>query len=212
LNCYRLPLLQSEVACSADDAAEIAEKIGGSLAMKIMSADVVHKYDAGGVVLKVKGGEQARTAFNQIIENVKKHVPDAKIQGVLVEQMSRKGVEVILGASRDARFGPLLMFGLGGTLVEVVKDVSFRLAPMWQISAERMIREIKAYKILEGFRGIPPSDVDAIVTILLRLSLMVCNHPEVSELDINPLIVHARGEGCSVADSRVVLRRQADAQ
>jgi acetyltransferase len=207
LDCYRLPLLKSEVACSPDDAARIAEKLGGSLAMKIMSADVVHKYDAGGVVLKVKGGEQARAAFNQIIENVKKHVPDARIQGVLVEQMARKGVEVILGASRDARFGPLMMFGLGGTLVEVVKDVTFRLAPMWRISAEHMVREIKAYKILEGFRGIPPSDIDAIVNILLRLSHMVCNHPEISELDINPLIVHARGDGCSVADSRVVLRR-----
>ena len=121
--------------------------------------------------------------------------------------MARKGVEVILGASRDARFGPLMMFGLGGTLVEVLKDVSFRLAPMWQISAERMVREIRSFKVLDGFRGNPPSDVDAIVDTLLRLSAMVCNHPEISELDINPLIVHAKGQGCSVADSRVMLRK-----
>ncbi len=100
-----------------------------------------------------------------------------------------------------------MMFGLGGTLVEVLKDVSFRLAPMWQISAERMVREIRSFKVLDGFRGNPPSDVDAIVDTLLRLSHMVCNHPEISELDINPLIVHAKGQGCSVADSRVMLRQ-----
>ena len=100
-----------------------------------------------------------------------------------------------------------MMFGLGGTLVEVLKDVSFRLAPMWQISAERMVRQIRSFKVLDGFRGNPPSDIDAIVDTLLRLSAMVCNHPEISELDINPLIVHAKGQGCSVADSRVMLRR-----
>ena len=134
-------------------------------------------------------------------------MPGAQIQGILIEEMARKGVEVILGASRDARFGPLMMFGLGGTLVEVLKDVSFRLAPMWQISAERMVRQIRSFKVLDGFRGNPPSDIDAIVDTLLRLSAMVCNHPEISELDINPLIVHARAQGCSVADSRVMLRR-----
>ena len=100
-----------------------------------------------------------------------------------------------------------MMFGLGGTLVEVLKDVSFRLAPMWQISAERMVHQIRSYKMLDGFRGIPPCDVDAIIETLLRLSAMVCNHPEISEMDINPLIVHARGQGCSVADSRIMLRR-----
>ena len=121
--------------------------------------------------------------------------------------MAGKGVEVILGASRDPRFGPLMMFGLGGTLVEVLKNVSFRLAPMWEISAERMVREIRSFKVLDGFRGNPPADVDAIVNTLLRLSCMVCNHPEISELDINPLIVQARGEGCAVADSRIMLRR-----
>ena len=133
-------------------------------------------------------------------------MPGARIEGILIEEMAGKGVEVILGASRDPRFGPLMMFGLGGTMVEVLKDVSFRLAPMWEISAETMVREIRSFKLLDGFRGNPPADVAAIVDTLLRLSLMVCNHPEISELDINPLIVHARGEGCSVADSRIMLR------
>ena len=172
-----------------------------------MSADVVHKFDAGGVILNVHGEEEARAAFKKILANVEKAVPGAKVEGILVEQMARKGVEVILGASRDPRFGPLMMFGLGGTLVEVLKDVSFRLAPMWQISAERMVHQIRAFKVLDGFRGTPPSDIRSIVDTLLRLSAMVCNHPEISELDINPLIVHAKGKGCSVADSRIVLKR-----
>ena len=206
LGCYRLPLLTSEVVHDAEEAAKTADAIGGPVVMKVMSADVVHKYDAGGVVLNVHGGEEARAAYNKIVKNVLKAVPNAKIEGILVEAMARKGVEVILGASRDERFGPLMMFGLGGTLVEVLKDVSFRLAPMWQISAERMVRQIRSFKVLDGFRGNPPSDVGAIVDTLLRLSAMVCNHPEISECDINPLIVHANGEGCSVADSRIMLR------
>jgi acetate---CoA ligase (ADP-forming) len=207
LACYELPLLKSDVAKSADDSARIAASFGTPVVMKVMSADVVHKFDAGGVLLNINGGEEARAAYKKIHDNVKKVVPNAKIEGILIEEMARKGVEVILGASRDPRFGPLMMFGLGGTLVEVLKDVSFRLAPMWEISAENMVHEIRAFKVLDGFRGTPPSDVPAIVDTLLRLSAMVCNHPEISELDINPLIVHAKGSGCSVADSRIMLKR-----
>jgi acetate---CoA ligase (ADP-forming) len=206
LACYELPLLKSDVAHSADDAERIAKSFGKKVVMKVMSADVVHKFDAGGVILNVKG-EEARATYDKIVENVKHAVPNAKIEGILIEEMADKGVEVILGASRDPRFGPLMMFGLGGTLVEVLKDVSFRLAPMWQISAENMVHEIRAFKVLDGFRGQPPSDIAAIVDTLLRLSAMVCNHPEISELDINPLIVHAKGQGCSVADSRIMLKR-----
>lgn len=207
LSCYRLPLLKSDVANNVEDAERIAGSFNTPVVMKVMSADVIHKFDAGGVILNIHGEEEARAAYKKILTNVEKHVPGAKIEGILIEQMARKGVEVILGASRDERFGPLMMFGLGGTLVEVLKDVSFRLAPMWQISAERMVHEIRAFKVLDGFRGTPPSDINAIVDMLLRLSAMVCNHPEISELDINPLIVHSKGEGCSVADSRVVLKR-----
>lgn len=207
LECYGLPLLKSATVKTADDAARIAAEFDCPVVIKVMSADVVHKYDAGGVLLNIHGADEARAAFDKIHRNVLKAVPNAKIDGILMEQMASKGVEVILGASRDARFGPLMMFGLGGTLVEVLKDVSFRLAPMWQISAERMVRQIRSFTVLDGFRGNPPSDIDGIVDTLLRLSEMVCNHPEISELDINPLIVHAKGKGCSVADSRVMLRR-----
>ncbi len=205
--CYRLPLLKSAVATSEAEVREIARKLERPVAMKVMSKDVVHKYDAGGVLLNIAGPEAAGAAWRKIHENIARNVPGAKIDGILVEEMAGPGVEVIVGATRDARFGPLMMFGLGGTFVEVLKDVSFRLAPMWRISAEKMIREIRAYKILTGVRGNPPSDIAAIEETLLRLSAMVCHHPQISELDINPLIVHAEGKGCSVADSRIMLRK-----
>ena len=212
LECYRLPLLRSAVVTSADQAAQTAVSFGKPVVMKVMSADVVHKFDAGGVLLNVQGAEEARAATRRSTTTCWATCPRRRIEGILIEEMARKGVEVILGASRDPRFGPLMMFGLGGTMVEVLKNVSFRLAPMWEISAEIMVREIRSFKLLDGFRGAPPADVAAIVDTLLRLSLMVCNHPEISEMDINPLIVYAAGEGCAVADSRIMLRCGQDAQ
>jgi acetyltransferase len=205
--CYGFPLLFSRMVTSASEAADVVGKFGRSVVMKIMSPDVVHKLDAGGVLLNISGAEGASKAYDQIIANVSKAVPGARIQGILIEEMAGKGVEVILGSTRDARFGPMLMFGLGGSFVEVLKDVTFRLAPMWRISAHKMIHEIRAFKILTGVRGAPPSDIQAIEDVLLRLSAMVANHPEISELDINPLIVHAEGSGCSVADSRILLQK-----
>ena len=205
--CYGLPLLKSGVATSADEAAKIVAGIGAKVVMKVMSADVKHKFDAGGVILNVDGADAAKKAYEQIFVNVEKAVPGAKIDGILIEQMAEKGVEVILGCNRDAKFGPLMMFGLGGTLVELLKDVSFRLAPMWDTSADRMIREIKSFKVLDGYRGAPKCDLAAVKDTLLRLSAMVCDHPEIAECDINPLIVHAEGKGCSVADSRVMLKK-----
>ncbi|MDR1959513.1 MAG: acetate--CoA ligase family protein [Planctomycetaceae bacterium] len=207
LECYKLPLLKSGIARSAEEAAEVVRGIGKKVVMKVMSADVVHKFDAGGVILNVDGADAAKAAYAGIYENVDKNVPGAKIDGILIEEMAAKGAEVIVGCNRDGNFGPLLMFGLGGTLVEVLKDVTFRLAPMWKTSAERMVREIKAFKVLDGFRGAPKADVASIVTTILRISEMVTNHPEIAEMDINPLIVHAQGEGSSVADSRVMLRK-----
>ncbi len=207
LQCYGFPVLKSILLKDVSDVDEAAEEILFPVAMKISSPDVVHKFDAGGVRLKVKTKEEAREAFCEIIENVKKFKAAAKIDGVIIERMAKGGVEVILGAARDAKFGPLCMFGLGGTFVEAMKDVTFRLAPMWEISAEIMVRTIKAYRILKGVRGAPPCDIDSIRDCILRLSQMVSGHPEIAELDINPLIVYPEGEGCVVADSRILLRR-----
>ncbi|MDY7031043.1 MAG: acetate--CoA ligase family protein [Thermodesulfobacteriota bacterium] len=210
LQCYGFPVLKSQLIKNASQVEEAANEIGFPLAMKISSPDIVHKFDAGGVRLKIRTLDEARLAFNEIIDNAKKFAPSATLQGVLMEKMARGGIEVILGATRDPKFGPICMFGLGGTFVEAIKDVTFRLAPMWEVSAEIMIRSIKAYKILQGVRGNPPSDIDAIKDCILRLSQMVTDHPQITELDINPLIVYPEGEGCVVADSRILLTRVQD--
>jgi acetyltransferase len=210
LQCYGFPVLKSVLISKPSEIQSALEETGLPAAMKIYSPDIIHKFEAGGVRLKIKTLEEAKEAFDQIIEDVKRHNPSAEIRGILVQKMARGGIEVILGATRDPKFGPICMFGLGGTYVEALKDVTFRLAPMWEITAERMIRSIKAYSILQGIRGIPPSDIDAIKDCILRLSQMVSEHPEIAELDINPLIVYPAGKGCVVADSRILLKQDAN--
>jgi len=209
LSCYGFPLLKSQMVTDASEIAAVADITGLPVVMKIISKDIVHKSDAGGVRLNIKTVDQANQAFVEILENAKKYNPGARIDGVLIEKMAKPGVEVILGATRDPLFGPMCMFGLGGIFVESLKDVTFRLAPMWELSVEKMIQSIKAYTVLKGVRGNPPSDIDAIKDCIMRLSQMVSTHPEISELDINPLIVYPEGEGCMVADGRILLKRTA---
>ncbi len=206
LQCYGFPVLKNVLVKDLSALDEALEELIFPVAMKICSPDIVHKFDVGGVRLKIKTKEDARKAFGQIIENVKSFKPSAKIDGVIVERMAKRGVEVILGAVRDPKFGAICMFGLGGTFVGTMKDVTFRLAPMWEISADIMIRTIKAYGILKGVRGGWPCDIDGIKDCILRLSQMVTEHPEIAELDINPLIVYPQGKGCVVADSRILLK------
>ena len=172
--------------------------------MKIVSPQILHKTDAGGVVIGIKNKEEARTAFNDIVQGAKKFNPDAVIDGVMVEKMADRGGEVILGMSRSS-FGPLLMFGLGGIFVEVFQDVVFRLGAIGRNEARRMIREIKGYKLLDGFRGRPKSDIEALERAVVSLSDMAANHPEIKEMDINPLLVHPAGQGITVADCRIIL-------
>ncbi|RKY09932.1 MAG: CoA-binding protein [Planctomycetota bacterium] len=207
LQCYGFPVLESILIKDVSEVDAACDKIPFPIAMKICSPDIIHKFDAGGVRLKIKTKGDARKAFEQILANAKKFKSDANIDGVIMERMAKRGMEVIIGAVRDPKFGPICMFGLGGTFVEAMKDVTFRLAPMWEISAEIMIKTIKAYTILQGVRGEAPYDIDAIKDCLLRLSQMITNHPEIAELDINPLIVYPEGEGCIVADSRILLSK-----
>lgn len=207
LACYGLPLLKSRLAHSEEELEQAAHVVGFPMVMKIVSPQIVHKSDAGGVKVGIQDLEQARTAYREIVANAKAFDPQAVIEGVLAVEMAPKGLEVILGAKRDPKFGPIVMFGLGGTLVEVLKDVTFRLAPMWESSAENMIHEIKAYQVLKGVRGNPASDEAAIKDCILRVSQMLEENPQISELDINPLIVYPVGQGCRVADCRMVLKR-----
>ena len=205
LGFYGFPLLRSRLATDEGSLARIVGELTPPFALKVMSNEIVHKWDVGGVRLNVEPAEAAE-AYAAILKSVEQHVPGAKVDGILVEEMAAKGLEVIIGAKRDPMFGPLCMFGLGGTMVEVMKDVTFRLAPMWEASAERMIRQIKGVKALYGLRARPPVDLGAIEECLLRLSQLTTDHREIIELDINPLIAHE--EGCVVADSRMLLRRR----
>lgn len=205
--CYGLPLLKSADVKTAEEAAAVVGEWGTTVVMKVMSGDVKHKFDAGGVLLNINGADGAKAGFEQIYANIAKNVPGAKIDSILIEEMAPKGVEVIIGCNRDEKFGPLMMFGLGGTMVEVLKDVQFRLAPMSRYWAENMIRSIRSFAVLDGFRGTPKADIKTVEDILLRLSAMAVNHPEIAELDINPLIVHPVGQGASVADSRILLKK-----
>jgi acetyltransferase len=178
--------------------------------MKIVSADIVHKTDAGGVVVGLEDEASVRQAFDGIVSSARQFKPDAVIDGVLVQKMAPGGNEVIVGMNRYPVFGPLLMFGYGGIFVEVFKDVSFRLAPIGRNEARRMIRQIKGYKLLAGFRGNPRSDIAFLEQALVRLSDMAMAHPEIKELDINPMLAHPEGEGATVADCRIILEPQPD--
>jgi acyl-CoA synthetase (NDP forming) len=159
----------------------------------------------GGVRVGITTPEEAAAAYQSIVETVGRAVPEAVIDGVYVQKMAPAGIEVILGIKRYPVFGPLLMFGLGGIFVEIFKDVSFRLAPIRRNGAHHMVRSIKAWPMLSGARGTPPADGEELERCLIRLSALAADHPEIVELDINPLIVHEKGSGCSVADCRMLL-------
>jgi acyl-CoA synthetase (NDP forming) len=209
LDAYRLPLLPWGVAASASEAVESAARVGLPVAMKILSPQIIHKVDVDGVRLNLGTADEVARAYDAILDAVRRRQPEADLQGVLIQTMARRGHEVIIGLSHDPQFGPVLLFGLGGIYVEVLKDVTFRLAPLREHSARRMVEETRTAAILRGVRGEPPSDVEAIVTCLLRLSQLAVECPEVVELDINPLFVYAQGQGAAVADVRARIDRGA---
>jgi acetyltransferase len=205
LKCYGFNTLPTRLAKNEAEAAKIAGEIGFPVVMKIVSPQILHKSDAGGVVVGIKTKGEAKRAFTRIIASAKNYDPKALLEGVLVQKMAAPGDEVILGMNRYA-VGPLIMFGLGGIFVEIFKDVVFRLAPIDRDEAHRMVREIKSYRLFTGFRGRPKGDVNSVEENLVRLSEMVVNHPEIIEMDINPLLVHEEGKGATVVDCRIILK------
>ena len=205
LKAYKFPVIRSQIARSEKEAQEAAQDIGFPVVLKIVSPDVLHKFDFGGVKLNLQNKMEVRAAYQGILKNVRRKKPKAKIAGVIVEEMAGAGKEVILGMNRDPQFGPTLMFGLGGIYVEALEDVTFRLAPIRELTADHMIKKTKTYKLLEGFRGDPVYDTDAIADCLKRLSQLVTDFDEIKELDINPLIVYEKGLGCSIVDARIIL-------
>jgi len=205
LKAYGIPTPQSDVFASPDEAVAFCEKIGYPVVMKIASPDILHKSDVGGIIVGVANEQQVREAFDTLIARAREHVPNATIWGAQVQEMVTNAREVIIGMNRDPQFGPLVMFGLGGIYVEVLRDVAFRVAPMNRLQAQEMVEEIRSYKLLAGVRGQPPADIDAIVDTLLRVSQMVNDWPEIAEMDINPLLVREQGKGAVAVDMRLVL-------
>ncbi len=205
LKAYGLPVPEYRLVKTSEQAIKAAAEIGYPVVLKIVSPQILHKTDAGGVRINITDDAKMRDDFAGLLKTVSNRKPDADIWGVLVQKMALKGTETILGMKRDHQFGPLLMFGLGGILVEVLKDVVFRVAPISDISAESMVTGIKAYRILKGFRGEPPKDTGKIRECLQRLSQLVTDFEEFDEIDINPLLVSEKGKGALVLDARIVL-------
>jgi acetyl-CoA synthetase (ADP-forming) len=200
---YNMPVTKIHVAETEDEAVEAAKKIGYPIVLKIVSPQILHKSDAGGVIVGVDDEQGIRDGYNKIIENAKNYKEDAEITGILVQEMAPKGTEIIIGSTTDPTFGPTLMFGLGGIFVEILKDVSFRVAPIEKEDAKEMIKEIKAYKILEGARGNPPVDQETLADILLKTSDMLMDCPEIKELDMNPILAYP--DGARIVDARIIM-------
>jgi acetyltransferase len=202
---YGIRVARTKLATSAEEARAIAADIGFPVVMKIASPDIVHKSDIGGLMIGLNSEEEVKNAFLQILDNVRTHVPRAVVYGVDVQEMAKKGKELIIGCSRDIQFGPLIMFGAGGIFVNYLKDVSFRLAPMTRSDASDLIAETKMGTLLQGVRGEEPSDIDAISDTILRISQLVCDFKDIVELDINPAFAYEKGSGVIAVDVKITI-------
>ncbi|MBE0476242.1 MAG: acetate--CoA ligase family protein [Coriobacteriia bacterium] len=200
---YGIPVPEGAAAADVGEATRVAERIGYPVAVKVDSPDILHKSDIGGIRLGVADAEELAEAYEDVLARAQRHMREAVVRGVHVQRMTPPGREVIIGVNRDPQFGPLLMFGLGGIYVEVLRDVTFRLCPVSIRDAHRMISEIRAFGLLRGARGEPPADLDAIAEAIVRVSALVMDFPEIVELDINPLMALPKGSGAVAADVRI---------
>ena len=205
LEAYGIPLTPAGLAKDQHEAGKIAVQIGYPLVMKIVSRDILHKSDAGGIRLNLQSIDEVKEAFTDIMQTVRKNKPGATVDGILLERMVPKGQEVIVGVKLDATFGPMLMMGMGGIYVELLKDVAFRIAPVTRDEIRQMILETYAGQLMQGFRGQPAMDVEAVVEVVGRIAQLALDFPMISELEINPLIVYEAGKGVIAVDSRAIL-------
>jgi len=206
LDCYKIRLVKTIVARTADEAAASISELGFPVAVKLASSTIVHKTDVGGVMLDLNTEGDVRHAFAEIKSRLTTIGREEDMEGVIVQQMVKDGIETIVGVTQDPSFGPLILFGLGGIYAEMIKDVALRLHPLTDLDARELIGSIKMAKVFEGFRGSPASDVQALEDLLLRLSAMVEDVPQIAELDFNPVKAMPRGEGYWVLDARIMVR------
>jgi acyl-CoA synthetase (NDP forming) len=202
-----IPVVETKLARSKKEAVAISKDLGFPVVLKIASPDIVHKSDSGGVRLGLANATQVGKAYSEIMVSIKQKYPDAAIQGLAIQRMAPPAVEVIVGMSKDVQFGPVLMFGLGGILVEVLKDVSFRIVPLTRRDAAEMIREIKGYPLLEGYRGQEPADISALEELIVKVSQFVEQNPEIRELDLNPIFAYR--DSAIAVDARIILETPA---
>jgi acyl-CoA synthetase (NDP forming) len=203
-----LPLPRGGFCPTADEAVRVAEDIGFPVALKLASRQIVHKTEFDGVKLNLQSASSVREAFRAIEARVTREKGAGAMDGVVVQPMIYGGVELMVGVTQDLSFGPLIGFGLGGIHVEILKDVSFRVTPITDADAAEMVRSIRGYRLLQGYRGHPPADIPALEELLLRVSRLVEEVPEIEELDLNPVIALPPGQGCVVVDARIRVKAE----
>ena len=198
-----IPIIETKLARSKKEAISLSKEIGFPVVLKINSPDIVHKSDSGGVRLGLASATQVGNAYREIMSSTKQKYPKAIIHGVSVQKMAPPGIEVIIGMSKDPQFGPVIMFGLGGVMVEVLKDVSLRIVPVTQKDAQEMIKEIKGYPLLEGYRGQEPASIPALEELIVNVSQFAEQNPQVKELDLNPIFAY--NDKAIAVDARIIL-------
>lgn len=196
-----IPIPEQELATTKEETIAVAKKIGFPIVLKLMAEDIVHKSDTGAVKLNIKNEDETGQAYDELIK-----IPSQSEKSISVQKMAEEPItELIIGMTTDAQFGPALMFGIGGILVELLEDVSFRIAPITEYDAREQIHEIKGFPILDGYRGKPKADIDAIVSTLLKISDLVTKHEEINEMDLNPIFIYEKGLLC--VDARIILKK-----
>lgn len=203
-----IPVVETRLAKTKNEAIALSKSMGFPVVLKIASPEVIHKSDAGGVKLGLANASQVGRAYSEIMASIRQKLPEARIIGVSVQKMARPGIEVIIGMSKDPQFGPVLMFGLGGILVEVLKDVAFRIVPLTRKDAAEMLREIKGYAILQGYRGQEPASVPALEELIVKVSDFIEQNPQIKELDLNPIFAYK--DGAIAVDARIILEESAE--
>ena len=198
-----MPVIDTRLARTGREAVSLAREMGFPVAMKIISPDIVHKTDAGGVKLGLANAAQVEKAYHDIMSSVRQKAPQAQIEGVSVQKMARPGTELIIGMNKDEQFGPVIMFGLGGIFVEILKDVSFRLVPLTPGDAAEMVAEIKGFRLLQGFRGQEPVNISLLEDLIVKISDFVDKNPQIKELDLNPVFGYR--DSLAIVDARIIL-------